>query len=349
MDSKQTIYMPGRKFAIVFVHLGKNPSPTLIPYAVYAAKNNPNAKLFLITDDNSRWSSFPGQVIESKKRKKAEIKHLIKGSRYADKIAGGYWIRTYERLFSLEVLNGIIDPTLEIIHIESDVLLQDVEILNRALDIEILHEIAVPRMSKDLGIASILYSKNISNLILGLGKLRKLSQEFPELCTDDMKLLGLALNKGKISELPTWPTSGEKRKQYFLFDGAAIGQYLFGRDPIHTDNVRISGYENPEFPIKPSRLHWKLVDGSVMAEREDVKYYFANLHVHSKEVVKLPREDSKKWGKIISEANNERARFPSDKIEEEIHWRGYSVFVKAEIYLRENLGPKIRKKPKNIR
>jgi hypothetical protein len=333
-----------KRYAIVFVHLGDNPSPTLIPFAKYAAANNPESQLILITDDVSRWRDFPGQVIESRKRKKSAIKHLIKGSRYADKIAGGYWVRTYERLFALEALCENIEPTQEIIHLESDVLLQDVKIIERALAIDIVHEIAVPRMSKDLGIASILYAKNTSSLRIGLDKLRVLGEQFPSICTNDMKLLGLALNTDQISELPTWTTSVEKQKEYFLFDGAAIGQYLFGRDPIHTNNARISGYENPEFPIKPSNLKWAIDQNSILAETENEKYYFANLHVHSKELIALPMDDAKRWDAVLSEANGLSTRIPSSKVEEEIHHRGYSILVKLEIYFRDALKSKIRGK-----
>ena len=344
MDSRNIRKISVKKYAIVFVHLGDNPSPTLIPYARYAAENNPEAQLFLITDNQYRWRDFPGQVIELKERKKAAIKHLIKGSRYADKIAGGYWVRTYERLFALEALHGKIDPTQEIIHLESDVLLQNAEILERALSIDILNEIAVPRMTNDLGIASILYSKNISDLRIGLQKLKILGEQFPEICTNDMKLLGLALNKGQISELPTWKTSIENQKEYFLFDGAAIGQYLFGRDPIHTNNVRISGYENPEFPIQPSHLKWELDGNSIFAVNKDEKYYFANLHVHSKELIALPMNDSKRWDSVLSEANGISARISSGKVDEEIHRRGYSILVKLEIYLRETFKAKKHRK-----
>lgn len=344
MNSKKTIEKQLKQYAVVFVHLGDNPSPTLIQYARYACENNPNAQLFLITDDLLRWQNFPGKVIELKKRKNAEIKHLIKGSRYADKIAGGYWVRTYERIFALESLYGMLNPTQEIIHVESDVLLQEARILERALDIDIVKEIAVPRISKDLGIASILYSKNIANLRIGLNALKSLGDKFPEICTNDMRLLGLALNKGIISELPTWKTTAENNKEYFLFDGAAIGQYLFGRDPIHTNNVRISGYESPEFPIKPSHLEWKIDRNSIFAVANDEKYYFANLHVHSKELVDLPVNDTKRWETLISEANGISTRIPSGKVEEAIHHRGYSILVKLEIYLRDTLKAKSRRK-----
>ena len=325
------------KFAIVFVHLGRNPSPTLIPFAKFALKNNPESEMLLITDSEHRWGDFPGQVIISKERNKASIRHLIQRSRYKEKIAGGYWVKTYERLFALSNLQGNIDPNLPIIHIESDVLLQDSQILKEALDIQIQNEIAVPRMSEDLGIASILYSKNIGCLLDGLKKLDSLGRSNPDICTNDMKLLGLALNLNIVSELPTWPkpksgsSFGNKK---WLFDGAAIGQYLFGQDPIHTDNARISGFENPAFPIRPSNLSWHMEQNSVYASDGDNTYYFANLHIHSKEIVDHPTSDLNRWHEILEEANGVKPRIPSGLIKEDIHIRGYSLPVKIEIFVR---------------
>jgi hypothetical protein len=336
-------------FAIVFVHLGDNPSPTLIPFAKFALKNNPESEILLITDSEHRWGDFPGRVIFSKNRNKAAIKHLIQRSRYNKKIAGGYWVKTYERLFALSNLYGNIDPNLPIIHIESDVLLQDSQILKKALNIQIENEIAVPRISEDLGIASILYSKNIECLLKGLNKLDFLGRSNPDICTNDMKLLGLALNKNIVSELPTWPKSnsgGSFSKMRYLFDGAAVGQYLFGQDPIHTQNVRISGYENPTFPIRPSELSWHLEQNAICASDGENNYYFANLHIHSKEIVDHPESDKERWLELVDEANGVKPRIPSELIKEETHIRGYSPLVKLEIFLRIRFTSKNQRKSK---
>ena len=328
------------KFAIVFVHLGDNPSPTLIPFAKFALRNNPESEFFLITDSENRWRDFPGRIIVSTKRNKDSIRHLIQRSRYNEKIAGGYWVKTYERLFALSNLYGIIDPNLPIIHIESDVLLQNSQILKEALNIQIENEIAVPRMSEDLGIASILYSRNIDCLLNGLKKLDLLGRRNPDICTNDMRLLGLALNQKIISELPTWSRS-ESEKNFgtdrYLFDGAAIGQYLFGLDPIHTDNVRISGYENPSFPIRPSDLSWHMETDTIHASDGQNKYYFANLHIHSKEILDHPASGLKRWVEMLEEANGVKPRNPSEFVKEEIHIRGYSPLVKLEIFLRARI------------
>ncbi len=337
------------KFAVVFVHLGDNPSPTLIPFAQFALKNNPSSELILITDSENRWKDFPGRIVIAEKNIEATTRHLLRRARYKRKIAGGYWVKTYERLFALSNLHGKIDPNLSILHIESDVLLQDIRILCQALNLQLENEISVPRMSEDLGIASILYSKNIHCLIEGLKKLDTLGRNNPDICTNDMTLLGLALNKNIVSELPTWPTQKSLIagvNKHYLFDGAAIGQYLFGRDPIHSNNVRISGYENPSFPIRLSNLTWHLESNSMHASDGANEYHFANLHIHSKEVIGHPDDAKSRWLEVLDEANGVKPRTPSGQIAEEVHIRGYSFGVKLEIFLRTLLE---RKKGRNVR
>jgi hypothetical protein len=293
--------------------------------------------LILVTDDPKRWSDFPGLVIGTNKKGLSQGQHITQRARYLRKIAGGYWIKTYERLFALRELVGNIDEKTMVVHIESDVMLQDSYIFYQSLSSLSLREIAIPRMSEELGIASILISKNIKDLLQGLLKLELLANSNPEICTSDMKLLGLALNKNVISELPTWPNEsykGEEKDDYFLFDGAAIGQYLFGQDPIHTGNRRISGFENQSFPIKPSQLKWKINGNSIYAEANKKRYYFSNLHVHSKEVLTPPKSDPDRWARVLDEANLKTKRVPSEFVAELIHSSGYTFTAKLEIFLR---------------
>jgi hypothetical protein len=337
MASVANKFTSASKVAIVLVHLGKNPSPTLIPAAKYAQETHPNSQLILITDDPKRWSEFPGLVINTSKKRIIQGDHIARRARYIRKIAGGYWIKTYERIFVLKELLGNIDEDTMIVHIESDVMLQDSYIFYQALSKLTLMEIAVPRMSEELGVASILISKNIRNLLKGLTKLENLAKSYPERCTSDMKLLGLALNRNVISELPTWPEQVQKNREenaFFLFDGAAIGQYLFGQDPIHTGNRRISGFENPNFQIKPSELNWKIDGNSIYAEANAKKYYFSNLHIHSKEILMTPRNDPDRWARVMDEGNLQIDRVQSEIVAELIHSRGYSIMVKIEIFLR---------------
>jgi hypothetical protein len=344
MASSVNIFRPAPPLAIVFVHLGINPSPTLIPAANYAQVTHPDSKSILITDNPKRWEKFPGLVIGIDRKNLNHGKHITQRAGYTKKIAGGYWINTYERLFALKELNGHIDENSMVVHIESDVMLQEVHFFFKALEKLSFTEIAVPRMNDELGIASILISKNVRNLLIGLKKLENLAKSNPNICTSDMKLLGLALNREVISELPSLPeklSDNEERKNHYLFDAAAIGQYLFGRDPIHSENLRISGYENPDFPIKLSLLNWKIQGNSIYAEYKKSNYYFANLHIHSKEILSPPKNDPKRWSRVLMEANSLVERAPSQFVPELIHSTGYSFAVKLEIFLRTRINYKL--------
>jgi len=340
MDSSVSSKIKVRKVAIVFVHLGKNPSPNLIASAKYARRTNPEARIILLTDRTRNWEQFPGEVVKTHKRRMRQSRHLTRKAHYLKKIAGGYWVKTYDRLFVLQQLNRILDLETQIVHLESDVIIQDAHILINSLKCLNLNKFGVPRVSDNLGIASILISKNYFELEAGLTELENLSKEFPQICTNDMKLLGLALNKGVISELPSLYNQlefNDDLKENYLFDGAAVGQYLFGRDPIHTSNIRVSGYENPDFPISLSSLKWGVEGNAVYATNFKTKYWFVNIHVHSKEELNLPDSDPHRWGKVLGEANLNIPRSPSGLVPEIIHSKGYSIQVRLEIYIREKL------------
>ncbi|CAN2169595.1 hypothetical protein MCELANE86_00042 [Candidatus Nanopelagicaceae bacterium] len=338
MASSRAESQGSKKVAIVFVQLGENPSPTLISSAKYAQITNPNSRLILITDQEKTWKAFPGEIISAGNSSKKQSKHIVRKAKYLRSIAGGYWVNTYERIFALSLLDKILDLDTFIVHIESDVLIQSETILKNALQDIKLQGIGVPRMNKEQGIASILVSPSYVELNKALSKLEKLATEFPDSCSTDMNLLGLALNSGIISELPVWKNQSEgveEPDEYFFFEGAAVGQYLFGLDPIHTSNTRISGYLNPEFPINLSSLRWATEGNSVYAYNGQERYWFTNLHIHSKEILLTPLESPKRWSIAISEANLEIPRTPTLNIPEVIHSSGYSLLAKLEIFVRE--------------
>jgi hypothetical protein len=337
MTSLRAESVGSKKVAIVFVQLGENPSPTLISSAKYAQTTNPNSRLILITDQEKAWKSFPGEIISAGNASKAQSKHIVRKARYLRHIAGGYWVNTYERIFALNLLDQVLDSDTFIVHIESDVLIQGETILKNAMQGIKLQGIGVPRMNKEQGIASILVSPSYMELNKALSKLEKLARDFPDKCSTDMNLLGLALNLGIISELPVWKNQNagvEEPREYFFFEGAAVGQYLFGLDPIHSSNTRISGYLNPEFPINLSSLRWAIEGNTVYAYSEQERYWFTNLHIHSKEILSTPLESPKRWSIAISEANLEIPRTPTHNIPEVIHSSGYSLSVKLEIFVR---------------
>lgn len=294
--------------ASVFVHLGGNPSPQLSSMASAAKKINPSTDLFLITDQPDSWREFPGKLIEysMSKRSKLLLK-LARKNREMEEIAGGYWFYTLERIYALDCIYSEIGLDEPFLHYESDVLplIQECDSqLFRAKNLRT----AVPRFSTNRGIASVLYSPSQQDF-------RRVLTYFNEYLMEknsninDMDLLGAALNGGIIDELPTLPEKAwiDSKGKKVIFDGAALGQYLFGQDPFHTQNRRVSGFINPDFSEDLSKWNWNLIsleDKSVILEvsANDMDYRILNLHIHSKLILKEPSFDPI-WIRAIYEAN----------------------------------------------
>jgi hypothetical protein len=125
-----------------------------------------------------------------------------------------------------------------------------------------------------------------------------------------MELLGCALNLELAKELRSVPgTNRESAGENLLFDGAAIGQYLLGVDPIHTSGSVVGGYQNSDYPIELSGLDWSIPNpGKLIIGYQGTKYDVLSIHAHSKENLGPPDMDNARWKQIISEANLEVTR-----------------------------------------
>ncbi len=316
--------MGERRTAVAFVHLGPNPAPTLIAFAAQAQSHLTDSSLFLITDHPSAWSEeFPGHVLAYDNRHRREIfESLAFRFPVLAQQAGGYAIRTLERLFALERLSGETSEQDDILHFESDVISfvgpEIREILRERCD-----RTAVPTVSDTKGCASILYAPNLPTL---RGSLDDVEQLIPSdgSWLSDMQLLSLAIRAGNWQELPTHPKNAwpielpngiPTVENRLLFDAAAIGLYLFGLDPLHTSGVRASGHQHPDFPFDLPSWQWTLrADPSqthalVGAQlNEGPNLIFANLHIHAKWNPGTPSPSNLEWERIVAEANGERAR-----------------------------------------
>jgi hypothetical protein len=74
-----------------------------------------------------------------------------------------------------------------------------------------------------------------------------------------------------------------------VFDGCAIGQYLFGIDPIHHNNPSESsiGFINKINLFKPSKLNilWKNKCPFIIINNSEIP--IVNLHMHCKNLKQL--------------------------------------------------------------
>jgi hypothetical protein len=301
-----------------------------------------DSKVFLITDHPNDWVRFPGKVISySREDRNNYLASLIRKNPELEQIAGGYWLYSLERLFALQKIYDHVRADEVVLHYESDVLL----LLNESdfdLIIQECTKCACPRFSKERGIASLFFIPNHYELSSFLNSLKEIlsRKNAPK---NDMELLGVCLNENIVNELPSLPSeswtkpTGEK----VVFDGAAYGQYLFGQDPFHTGGRRISGFQNPDFPLDLSVLNWG-VSAEVNSENQDIvyttnkaQYRVLNLHLHSKIQTGSVDSRSPLWVQAINEANGKTHRVPGELETNLIHNQKISLVNRTRVARRK--------------
>jgi hypothetical protein len=312
--------------AITFVHLGRNNAPTLLNMALVAQENNEFAELYLITDAPELWTSFPGTLVSYSIAERSEKFHkFIKRNKELEGISGGYWLYTTERLFALRALKSVIHDDISVIHIESDVFsMLTSQVLNYLTSN--FSKTAIPRYSQTRGIASVLFSPNLHVLLNDLDNLETLLFENSRI-NNDMDLLGLALETKTLDELPSAVRVVDKKfsnqQDQFLFDGLAIGQYLLGQDPLHTNGDILTGFVNPDFGFDLRSGMFEICtdnrNGHLRYIYHGTSYTLANLHVHSKYLTPNIISNKDFWEKIIKSANGSNPITLGEKIPDLIH------------------------------
>ena len=323
------------KILVVFVHLGNNPSHLLIPFALQASSALESAEVVLITDIPKNWPNFPGKVIEYVRRKEfSSLNRILESRPQLLDIASGYWFYTLERIFALSVLSKHYDSECKMLHFESDVF-SNIDEVAFDLIFRNFQTTAVPRLNSLEAVGSIIFSPNLNELDSSLHKLNTILMRNSKL-ENDMKLLGHALNDGSLIEISTSLSESlvtDKNKQIrYVVDGAALGQYLLGQDPIHTKNRVISGFQNPSFSIDLASCKWKIEflrdQFWIVVTYRDNDYYLVNLHNHSKRILEPIHKESVFWNRIIDEANGDIVRKEGEYSEEVIHSKPYKFETK---------------------
>lgn len=309
--------------AFAYVALGAKVSLTLSSFAQQAASRVKNSECFLVTDHPELWDSFPGMVIEYNPTAADEVILLLKKN-YPEKVLSesGFWMATLERLFALNSLQGHLAPDTEIIHLESDVMCFLTRGQLDQLRARGPRRPAVPLESPNSGCASLLYSPSMKALSEGLEGLAGTLRSNRGWLTD-MQLLGRAVKTGIFDELPATPPAalmidgqtsprGRSVDYRLVFDATALGMYLFGADPIHTDGVVQPGFIQGDYPLDLSHVSWSLETipestfaGLAITNTEGEKFFVANVHVHSKINPGKLTLDSPSWKRFIKAANEQ--------------------------------------------
>jgi hypothetical protein len=292
---------------IVFVHLGRKRPHTLNHYAIWAASYH-WCRVILITDQKDLQEEFPGEVLLVDLKKNPilplwwRLLHYDKGT-----VAGGYWLNTLQRLFIFESLEGMVNPSSLIIHIESDVMVfPDQEFLS--LMKKSIMRTSVVELRPGLGIASILVAPNLKDLVLtGKALLKHLLSQ--RLWLSDMELLGDALNKNLIGRLRALPL--ETDSEFLEFDGWPFGQFLFGQDGVHNQGNSAGGFISPYLTIDPRTVIWgirEIEDYQVkprlfFVDRAGKRHHLFNVHIHAKHLLCSPSFSCNFWSETIRAAN----------------------------------------------
>lgn len=305
---------------IVYVQLGDYPAKTLEVFAGHTRDSNPNLPQVLVTD-----GKYPVTYPFKRRISHADIskpsKLMLARKPFYKSQAKSYWLNTFERLFALRLIADTpLFQDLPIIHVESDVLPFITEEVLTFLKSNFT-TLCVPRHDPQRGIGSFVYAPNHKELLQGLDHLESLMKRNSKIIDNDMELLGLGLNNGLIQELPTHPSQYDSRKfkcvggQRFIFDGAAIGQYLFGQDPFHQKNYRISGFKNPDYR-KITRIEdfvFRVEDKggrcNLIGNFKNHDYSIVNLHIHSKELIPALSNTDERWKRAMDEASGRVIRF----------------------------------------
>ena len=287
---------------LLFVHLGTKPPKYLLGNILRAREVFPNFKIVLLTDSHhlDLWGVA----------KEIEITHYSTDQMFEQKFTfgeydknfrKGYWQHTIERLVAINSYHQL-NPTLKLLHIESDVILMPNFPFN---EMEKLDKVAWLQYGPNADIAALVYSPSPSathsfhlNLLRRLEThggsdmqvLRGIREKFPEnylalpIVRSEIEnilnpnIAGLTLDSFRFSEIFT---EG-------IFDAFGIGVWLFGFDPrnrygittVHTREVIDSG----DLYIDPSKVGYFLTENGNLYMRASgnklIPIY--SLHVHSK-------------------------------------------------------------------
>ena len=205
---------------------------------------------------------------------------------------GGFWHLTSARFFVLHAFMKEYGVE-RVIHLENDVLIYyncDEILTMSLLDKE---EIYVPFDSYSRSISSIIYIPSAD--IFG-----KVLEEY-DIEKNDMYNFKNAREKGLVRGFPIWISEqdeSDERKYVskeadnfygFIFDAAAIGQYIGGVDPRNIEGDT-RGFINEECVIQYGRegeVEWKKTETGIsrpffVRNGRDTQIPIFNLHIHSK-------------------------------------------------------------------
>lgn len=277
-----------KKSPLIYCWIGKRIPNWGLESIKYSSRNNPKRKIILLIDQNSKDILRINQnfvdifLLDKNFLKKTNFKGDVN-------LSNLFWLNTAKRLNIIYLFCK--DNKIEkFFHAELDNLVFELNDLEDKLK-EIGTGLFCPRITFDRVLASLIFCNNIDCFL----EVFKFFNP-PYLAPTEMDALGFfAKNNKNYFGLPTesfheysdrWKTI-DPVKTGGIFDANAMGQYLFGIDPIHEPfkplfNMHINinmqlNIENVQFFIRNKSLY-------IYYKTEKKKFKIYNLHIHSKQI-----------------------------------------------------------------
>ena len=309
---------------VVFVHLGNQLPRWLIP-SILDFKKSHDGQVYVILNNKSNSDSLRSKKISTwiVDDKKITLPDTLE-NKDLYYFRNGFWRESTRRFWALKEFQK--DFRYPIIHFESDVKVFKNFPYNSFLQLD--QPIAFPLSAPGYGVASVFYSREFHALdeLLGNWGDSSSQKKLAEIThfVNDMTLLGSSVINYPylVTNLPTvhpkcnciehhkvithYDLSANFKIFSGVFDGATLGQFLFGFDARNERGLRRLYKYREYHTIRPNKLRFEYNssrESLLMNCNEVQNTEIFNLHIHSKDL----RVFSDKFSSLIVRRTNPNA------------------------------------------
>ncbi len=308
--------MKGQQLKLLLIHLGTKPPRILSANLDYLSRVFPDKEILVATDLPKHFKKLPRQVTLLE-LPSAGFVSQIRSSPHSVHFRSGYWLYTIKRLGAIADAHAMF-PSDSLLHIESDMLLLPnfdftaLESRNRVCWTRVteLHDMPGLLFSPSSEESSWL-AKTIVDLLIedeslvDMSVLRRIATEFPE----QMNYLN-----NSVDNVTKDDQSDQLKNEALppLYDGLAIGPWLFGEDPRnHWGILRTGLVWPPDVLLDCSKVEFKFTQRRLLCRSKGGTVYFEvqNLHIHSKSTrLFKPQRLESELTKSVNRSNSGRSR-----------------------------------------
>ena len=273
---------------IVFVYLGKE-LPKYVKYSMRLACETSHSEVVLLSEValDIKMNNYKNILIQSF-YDYSDFKKVESSLNFDRDFWNGFWLKALERFFVLKQYMENFEIN-KCFHAEADNMIFNLSGLSRKLD-SIGEFMFIPRPSQDRALASLIYINGIKSIEMFCSYAKVNSGE-----TNEMQMLANFLNKcsNYAKALPTDIAFDEDIDFEYIspelfggiFDGAAIGQWLFGVDMRHLNKPLYNHFKNCELGhenIENFKFDYEKSTHRLKVSNQERQYRIYNLHIHSK-------------------------------------------------------------------